>query len=357
MSKENNIVKQEWSSNLELYRIIVMLLIVAHHSVVCSEVEGLLPASGFSLRAVSTYLLGMWGKTGINCFVLITGYFMCTKAITVQKYLKLLLEVLFYYVGIYLLFVLLGHHPFYIRDMWMNCIPVQDMTGGFTSAYLMFFLFIPFLNACIQHIGQKQHARLCGLSVLTFTLLPFVPGVSIAMNYVLWFSVIYIIGAYIRLYPETIWKSDSAKVWGGMTVVSVLLSMASVAAIVWYNAKGHHVRPYMFVSDSNAPLALLTACCSFMWFRGVKLPTSKVINRIAASAFGVLLIHSANGIVREWLWEDTLQMSAHYAQAHFVLYAIGCVLAIYAVCTIIDMLRIRFLEKPLFNVLSRWIPN
>ena len=38
-----------------------------------------------------------WGrKTGINCFVLITGYFMCQSQASMRKFLKLVLEVEFY---------------------------------------------------------------------------------------------------------------------------------------------------------------------------------------------------------------------------------------------------------------------
>ena len=83
-------------SNFELYRIIVMLLIVAHHYVVNSGVEPLMAENPLAAKSIFLYLLGMWGKTGINCFVLITGYFMCKKQITLRKFLKLLLEVEFY---------------------------------------------------------------------------------------------------------------------------------------------------------------------------------------------------------------------------------------------------------------------
>lgn len=82
------IVKQR-NSNLELYRIIVMMLIVAHHSVYHSGVMEDMAQNSLNMKSVFYYILGMWGKTGIDCFVLITGYFMCKSHITVQKYLKL----------------------------------------------------------------------------------------------------------------------------------------------------------------------------------------------------------------------------------------------------------------------------
>ena len=50
MANQPNI-KQERSSNLELYRIIVMLLIVAHHSIVNSGVMELMAAEPLSAKA------------------------------------------------------------------------------------------------------------------------------------------------------------------------------------------------------------------------------------------------------------------------------------------------------------------
>lgn len=88
-------VKKERSSNLELYRVIVMLLIVAHHYVVNSGLFQLMESSTLSGHSLFLYLFGMWGKTGINCFVLITGYFMCKSDISINKFFKLFLEVFF----------------------------------------------------------------------------------------------------------------------------------------------------------------------------------------------------------------------------------------------------------------------
>ena len=84
------------NSNLELYRIVVMLLIVAHHYIVNSGVLDLMYEHPFSGNAIFLFLYGMWGKIGINCFVLITGYFMCKHKITARKFLKLFLEIEFY---------------------------------------------------------------------------------------------------------------------------------------------------------------------------------------------------------------------------------------------------------------------
>jgi len=87
------------SSNLELYRILCMLLIVAHHFVVNSGLTspaGLLMSDKTSANSIFLTLFGAWGKTGINCFLMITGYFMCTSKITFRKFLKMMGQIYLY---------------------------------------------------------------------------------------------------------------------------------------------------------------------------------------------------------------------------------------------------------------------
>ena len=105
---------------------------------------------------------------------------------------------------------------------------------------------------------------------------------------------------------------------------------------------------YFFVSDSNKPLAVLTAIFAFLFFKNLEIGYSKVINTIAASAFGVLLIHANSDTMRQWLWKDTLDNVGHF-DGNIYLHAIGSVLAIYVICTIIDFMRIQLLEKPFFK--------
>ena len=117
---------------------------------------------------------------------------------------------------------------------------------------------------------------------------------------------------------------------------------------------------YMLVEDSNAFLALTNGITSFMWFKSMKMRNSKFINTIAASAFGVLLIHANSNTMRQWLWKDTIDCVGHFDAPFFWFYAIGCVLAIYAVCTFIDYIRIKTIEVPLLNAVEKacyWLRN
>ena len=105
----------------------------------------------------------------------------------------------------------------------------------------------------------------------------------------------------------------------------------------------------MFVADSNTFLAVATGVCAFMFFKNLKIKYYKVINAFAASTFGVLLIHANSEALRQWLWKDTIDCVGHYDAKLMPLYAIGCVLGIFVACSLIDMIRIWFIEKPFFK--------
>ena len=61
-------------SNIELLRIIGMLMIVAHHYVVNSGIMNAFETGNTSMNYVFLTLWGMWGKTGINVFILVSGF-------------------------------------------------------------------------------------------------------------------------------------------------------------------------------------------------------------------------------------------------------------------------------------------
>ena len=89
-----------------------MLLIIAHHYVVNSGISELYDFNNITGNMIFLQLFGFAGKIGINCFVFITGYFMIKSQFKFQKLLKLYLEIKFYKLVIYVLFLMTGYEVF-----------------------------------------------------------------------------------------------------------------------------------------------------------------------------------------------------------------------------------------------------
>ncbi|MDD5975732.1 MAG: acyltransferase [Bacteroidales bacterium] len=333
------------NSNLELYRVILMLLIIAHHYVVNSPLMNVIVENPTSKESIFLWLFGMWGKTGINCFLMITGYFMCCQQITLRKFLKLFFEVLFYNIVIYCIFVLFGYQEVSLKNIFHVIVPIRYIRDGFISCFLVFYLFIPFLNILIKNMNKKEHALLILLCVVMYSMFGTLPGFGVSMNYVSWFCVVYFIASYIRLYGllDKITHSQ----WGWVTLLFVVLSMLSAIGLIFINKFPYHL------VNINGPMAIIVAVSSFMYFKDLKIRQSAFINALGASTFGVLVIHGNSDTMRTWLWKDTLDNLSYYSSSFLILHAIVAVLAVYIVCTAIDYVRIKVIEKPLFNYLDK----
>lgn len=339
------------NSNLELYRILLMLAIVAHHYVVNSGLMPVIESEPLSWKNGFFYLFGMWGKTGINCFVLITGYFMCKSEITWQKFMKLILEVEFYNIVIFFIFYFTGYNTPSIKNILMVFWPIGGVKKGFTSCFILFYLFIPFLTILVKGMSKRQHLLLIALCLFIYTFLGMAPAIKVSYNYVTWFCVLFMIAAYIRLYGIPIKRKIN---WGGYLLISILVSMISVIGLIFLKQK-LHISPYWLVSDSHAIMAIVVAVCGLMYFKDLKMPQSKIINTIASSIFGVLLIHANSDTMRQWLWKDTIDVVGQYYSSYAIIWAILAVVTIFIVCVVIDQLRIHIIERPLFKYLDWYL--
>lgn len=337
------VTKPQRSSNFELYRIIVMFMIICHHYVVNSGLSDVLRNNPTSAHSMFYFLFGAWGKTGINCFVLITGYFMCKSNITLRKFLKLYLQVIFYNIIIDAIFIGLGYAPF---NPWLTIYRFLPFTHVhswfFVDCYLLFWLLIPFLNILVHNMTKRQHKLLIFLLLFIYTGLETLPGCIVVMNYVSWFSVLYFISSYLRLYPTTLF--NKTKTWGIATCALLVIACADIVRL-----KGdlHHV------SDSNAIFALLISVSSFLFFKNLRIPQSKIINAIASTTFGILLIHANSNTMWEFLWHDTVDCVGHYSATLW--YAPLSVLAIFMVCSLIDYIRQQTIEASLIDTTEKLV--
>ena len=351
-------MKKERSSNIELYRILTMLLIIAHHYVVNSGLlagDGVLFAHPMSKRSLFLLIFGAWGKMGINGFVLITGYFMCKSNITAKKFVKLLLEVIFYRLVINLIFWITGMMPFTWNEFFNSFLVISCIKEGFTDAYLLFYLFIPFINLLINGMDDRKHVQLLALLGFMYVVLGTFSIFSVTMNYVSWFIAVYLIGAYIRLYPKRIWENRA--LWGSLTLIFIVMASISIVLCTRNGISTGTYFSYKYVAVPNTFFPVAIAVCSFMYFRIIDIGRSKIINTIARSTFGVLQIHAHSLVMRDWLWKDLLDNVGHYGSKLMPLHAFGSVIGVFLVCTLIDMVRIRVIEEPLFGLWDKKVGN
>ncbi len=338
-------------SNLELFRIIAMLLIIAcHYSAYLRYYlpQDLLLGDTLSWRTQFLLMFGSWGKTGINCFVLITGYFMCCSQINLRKFLKLLFTVIFYNVLIYLIFSLSGREGFGVRTLLMSAIPIAKISRNFVFCYLLFFLLIPFLNVLVNNMTKKLHTLLLLLLTFIYMVVGSLPKYGLEFNYVGWFCVLYLFGSYIRIYDMELFHRT--RLWGWTSLVLVILGLVSIYV---NTLRGNHIslsgREAWLLIDCNKPLALGVSISGFLFFKNLRIKRSRFINTLSATTLGVLLIHHNRVPQTRWLWCEAVKAPQAFSESWFVVHALLSVVAVFAVCAVIEHLRLRFVEKPVLD--------
>ena len=343
------------SSNLELLRIIAMLSIIAHHYVVNSGLSELFDYNAVSVNMIYMQLFSLWGKTAINVFIMISGYFMCTSKLTIKRYSKVYLEAKFYTVIIFIIFTLLGYEALSLKGVFNLVFGfARGINQGFVPSFLAFYILIPFYNILIKAMNKKQHLTLIAFFVVLFTIIPTFLFADSASTELTWYITIYFIAAYIRLYKQD-WM-DNNKICILVLMALVLCAYAFVLLVDFAGAKIGFTSITYLTSDSNKILALLIGVFTFLSFKNFKIKNSKFINTIASTTFGVLCIHAGGDTMRNLLWGKIVDVKGHYSLPlpQLILFSIGVILAIFAVCSVIDLVRIYCIEKPVFKWLDKY---
>ena len=156
LSKSNNKNLKKRLSSIELLRIIAMLMIIAHHFVCYGNFDFNHISIG---NKIWLQILFSGGKIGVNIFVMISGYFLISsKKIQVNKVLKLIMQILFYSIIIYMIFICFGIETFSIKILFKHILGYP--IWWFAKTYLALYLIHPYINVLLENITKIEYKRL-----------------------------------------------------------------------------------------------------------------------------------------------------------------------------------------------------
>lgn len=338
------------SSNFELLRILCVIFIIMHHYS-AHGVEGLTEHT-LTINKVIEQILTIGGKIGVNCFVLLTGYFMVNSTFQYKKLLKLILEVFFYSALSMIIFYSLGLSKYNFTVVKESLFPLTYDMYWFATAYVVMYILTPFINPFIKRLSQVNHLKLILLLVTLWSIIPvFTFGQAPGYSNLGWFILLYMIAAYIKLYPHNYFNKCT-----GNMVVAFLSYMIIILSIIMLNILGVENSTYAdhvtYLREMNMFPTLLCSTSLFLGFKNLKIRNNKVINTISISAFGVYLIHD-NYFVGPFLWKEVFKNTMYLDSPLLLLHAIITTLIVFCVCTIIDQMRLNIFERPVFWLIDR----
>lgn len=176
--------------NLELLRILSMFFIIAGHI-----------GGRSNLESFSTF--ATIAPHAVNCFVLISGYFLITSKFKFERVLRIIAETIFYTFSITLILFILGKAN--VEDLCKSIFPFAPtkFSYWFVNKYVALILLSPFIQKVCTSITKKQYQILLGslllLSSTLFLIFPF--GELFGNGFsLIWFITLFITSGYIRLY-------------------------------------------------------------------------------------------------------------------------------------------------------------
>ena len=232
-------------ANVELLRIVAMLMIVSHHF----AVHGGFDVEKMGLNGVIVSVLSIGGKIGVNVFILISGYYSSFKEFPIKKILKLLAITVFYSVVLYVVSVLVGVTELRKKELLYAVFPQFFGKGyWFVIIYLELCVLMPILNRIFDVVTKREMQTIIIVMLSLLCVFPQLFGNVLKVNdfgfsTLTWYILVYILGAYLKKYGCCLYQRKalgwmclilSITIFGYANIVKSLIQIGS-----FENKKGY----------------------------------------------------------------------------------------------------------------------
>lgn len=368
------------SSNIEILRILSMVMIIMHHF----SIYGAWPESGALSSDIAVYLLSFGGKLGVNCFVLITGYFMVSSRPKIQSVLRIALETWFYSYAILSIFLVVRPEIVASTQLIRALLPLCTGEYWFITCYIGMILTSPFLNALYHRLTCRGKTYLMALGFIVLSIAPTLSTYNPLDSNLVWFFYLYLLGGWVRelmegrrdTTVEVETNSDAPKGTPpregiilcpfdplrlvrkltpiGASLGGIVFVWASMAVITWaHNFTGFSlIGPKYFILQHTIP-TFIASLGLLITFSQMRVSNLEFVNAMAKTTLGVYLIHD-NPLVRTWFWPHVAWVY-NLGPAAILAFGILSAIALFAAYGFIDWLRIVLLEKPLFALIDKYL--
>ncbi len=345
--------KNQRDSSIELLRIISMIMILFHHFALHGDF--IWNASDLTIPHFWYNFILMGGKVGVNIFVLISGYFLISKKESLfnfKRILKFWGQVFFYSIFIYLLFCIFGKVQIDVKTLIKTLFPITFSKWWFASVYFVLYLLHPFLNKFLNALNKRDYQYFLILILFLSSIIPTITGSNFQGNSLTWFITLYAIGGYIKIFSLN--NKFNLKHYVVLWILCSFLTYSLSVIFTFLTTKYDGFASYItyFYNQENI-LILSISISMFMIFTKLKIKYSKYINVIGSCTFGVYLIHE-HDLIRTFLWKFLFKNASYQNSLLIIPYSIIVVIVVFLILTFIDLIRQRFVEKPIMKLIDKF---
>lgn len=340
-------MKENRNSNIELLRIICMIFIIFHHYSFHGGYSAF-NTENFNVNIFYIQEISMLGKVACSIFAIITGYFMINKninlKISIKKIFKLFVIYAFYNILIILIVKSFNIDNVNFKQIFKSFLSMKDGNWYFIT-YFIILLIAPFLNKIIKSFEERDYKIFLIILYIIWSLIPTLINDEWDFSNIDFFIIMYMTGAYIRLYVNNINMKKNK-----IVLFSSLFLLFS--SVLFFDYIGMKLKLDIFIKNAtyfrkmNSILTVLVAISMFNCFFNFNIK-SKLINFISQTTMGIYLIHD-NIIMRHIIWQKISPNTAYMNSPY--LHSLIKVSITFILCMIIELFRIYVLEKIIINI-------
>ncbi len=265
---KSNILKR--NTNLDIIRIVATITVFAVHFFLNTEYYAY-PQSGISMFFIT--LLRSFFMLSVPLFLMLSGYLLCNKKLSIKYYGGLIRIIATYVIAIILIKLganIILHQPLGFKSIISDILNFRQYSW-YVELYVCLFLLVPFLNIITNNISKN--GLLCLIGTLLFltsvptiiNTLPIVSSYPLIPDYfsALWPLTYYFIGSFLNKYK------DEFKPKGYIVALCYFVFLILLTAITFLQARGGAFR-YGGWSNWESPFVIGCACCCFILLTKLK---------------------------------------------------------------------------------------
>ena len=337
------------NSNIELLRIVSMLMVVVLHFNNNGANTGIVNMPEvLTERLTWGFLVESLCLVAVNCFVLISGYF--AIKLKVRSLLKFYLQCFIIGLFSYLFYIGLSggfstwqsaEGLFTMKILIERLLAFTHNGWWFVVSYVGLMLLSPLLNSAVDNMTRKRFLHSLILFSIVILYLGWYQKVEVTNygNSLISFIWIYLLGRYIGKHVQI----ESIRKYRWLWLAGYLISALALFGMIML--RYHFSIEMHYPLDYNNPFVVVAAMMLLFFFLSFSF-RSKVINGIASSVFAAYLIQESCYFGHEWLYPQMREMFVHVSDGWRILALLGISIVFMLLCVLVDKI---------LGILSQWI--
>ena len=327
-------ISKNRDSNMELLRIISMILVLVTHA--CYASLGPPTYSDISTSFCSSLMRAFsesFSDVCVNVFVLISGWFGIRSRLS--RFIGFLFQIYFINIVLYGIMRIIGLLDPVDLNGWINLFIGGYGIYWFVKAYIILYIFAPVLNAFVDYCGRRQLEYFLISFYIFQTIHGFFMNTGGFFNgYSAWsFMGLYLLARYMRLYPNKLTQLNKSVDFLLYGSISILTAICSLSMTYWWGKNG------TFLIQNSSPFIIVSTIYFFLFFTKISLRSS-FIYWVSSSSFAAYLVHCSPFVFHPYYVDIIKSWYITVPGTIFLLNIVGMISGFFVFSILLDKVRI-----------------